>query len=256
MSHAHRVRPVSLLAILVAAILACLAGTTARAEEDASGQELLDRITALQKSGEIGQLQGAIEEIPAVYQAEGSAPLQPKLRALLGKIAKDKKMASARVTAVRTLGELGDAKHAWKEISGLLPAPKVEEASELDLEVVRVAGKLAQPKASKPLLELVKKGKDAKLAGDAARALGGFGADVKGRVKILEELVSLGRRLRPGTSTDKATSPVALERWGLIGPGITAGLNGLTGREVSDFAGWETLYDENKSKLKSLFPAE
>lgn len=256
MSPTLRLRLASPLAILVAALLVCLAGPSARAEEDAAGKELLDRITSLHKTGEIGQLQGAIEEVPAVYQAEGAAPLQPKLRGLLGKIAKDKKMAAARITAVRTLGELEDPKHAWKEISSLLPTTKVEEASELDFEVVRVAGKLAQGKASKPLLELVKKGKDAKLAGDAARALGGYRADVKGRVKILEELVSLGRRLRPGTSTDKATSPVATERWGHIGPGITAGLNGLTGREVSDFAGWETLYDENKSKLKSLFPAE
>ena len=165
-------------------------------------------------------------------------------------------MGSARLTAVRTLGELDDAKNAWKEVSKLLPTPKVEEASELDLEVVRTAGKLAQGKASKALLELVKKAKDPQLSAAAARALGGFGADVKGRVQILEELVSLGKRTRPGTSTDKATSPEATKRWGLVGPAITEGLNGLTGRSLADFAAWEALFEENKSKLKALFPAE
>ena len=243
----------TLLRVAVAAASLLLFVVAARAEESA-GKALLERLKNLQREADDGGLASAIDEVPSVYKSEGAAPVQAKLRGALGKIAKDKKLDSARSAAVRALCELDDAKNAWKEMSKLLPSPKVAEGSGLDLEVVRAAGQLAQSKAAKPLLELVKKGKDPKLAAAAARALGGFTADVKGRVKILEELVSLGKRLRPGQSTDKAAGSAATERWAAVGPAITEGLNELTGRSEKDFEAWEALVEEHKRNLKGLFP--
>lgn len=243
----------SLRVAVVAATLLLLSTAATHAEEDA-GKALIERLKTLQRAGDDGELATAIDEVAAVYKSEGAAPVQAKLRGALGKIAKDKKLGSARAAAVRALTELDDPKNAWKELSKLVPDAKVAEASDLDLEVVRAAGRLAQPKAAKPLLELVKKGKDPKLAAASARALGGFGADLKGRVKILEDLVSLGKRLRPGQSTDKAAGSAATERWAAVGPAIAEGLNELTGRSLKDFESWEALVDENKRNLKSLFP--
>ena len=46
---------------------------------------------------------------------------------------------------------------------------------------------------------------------------------------------------------------MAQERWGKVAPGLIKGLNALTGRQVSTFEDWESLWDDYKKRPKDLF---
>jgi len=217
--------------------------------------DLIDALVAHRKAERIPELESLIDQVPQAYHAS-EAKMQAKLRSELGKVAKDKKLGAARVAAVGALVRLDDAKHAWKEVGKLLPKPKTEDATDLDLAVVRATGDLAQPKATKPLLELVAKAKDPKLAAAAARAIGGYKGHEKVRVKLLAEAVTLGRRLKPGQPAGgKAGSPDAQKRWELVGAALVQGLNELTGRDVQGFDAWVELWNEHKKSPKDLFPS-
>lgn len=222
------------------------------AEDEDPAAALLTQLDELRKAEDASGLATAVAKVPEVYKGTENSGVRSKLRGELGKIVKDDDLGAARVAAVDALVALEDPKAVWKELSKSLPDRKTEEASELDLAVVRAAGKLAQSRAVKPLLELAAKAKDNKVAAEAAEALGGFRED-KGRVKILEELISIGKRTRPGRSTDKGASQEAIERWGVVGVGIIKGLNGLTGRKETTFETWEELYDQYKKTPKDLF---
>ncbi len=230
-----------------------------RAASAADPQEALDlaaKIDAIQKGGE-GNLAEEVGKVPEVYKGVEDKSARGKLVDALGSVAKDKDAAAdARLAAVNALVAIEDPDPAWREISRLMPNVKVEEATDLDVAVVKAAGDLAQSHAIKPLEDLLGKAKDNKLSHEAAVALGGFGADKKNRVKILEDMVDLGRRIRPGTSTTKSVSKEAMDRWTAVGGGIVEGLNRLTGDKLATFEDWEAKVKEHKKKLQDLFPKE
>lgn len=249
------------LAFTLLLALPALAPSWAWAEDEAVAevapeQALLDQITALTKAEEFNALIDEIAKVPEIYVASDSDSIRGKLRAALGKIARDKDGGDARFAAIEALQELEDPKAAWKEISKLMPKGKEDEAAPLDLTVVKAAGVLAQSKSIKALGELAMKAKDPSLAATAAVALGGFREDKRNRVKILEELVKIGLRTRPGRSMEKATSNVALERWAKVEKGVVQGLNDLTGRGLGNFEDWEVLYKDNKKRPATLFLEE
>jgi hypothetical protein len=242
----------SLLVVLALAPIGDLSGARAEDEVDPAAT-LLDQIVALRKSEDTGGLAKAVAGVPEVYLASEDKSLKGKIRSELGKIVKDDDLGAARMAAVEALTALDDPKGAWKELAKALPGPKVEEAAEVDLAVVHAAGKLAQSRAVKPLTDLAYKAKDIRVAAAAAEALGGFREDKRGRVKILEELISVGRRTRPGQSTDKATSTEAYDRWAAVGPGVVKGLNALSGRSLNSFEDWEAMWEDHKKRPKGIF---
>ena len=158
------------------------------------------------------------------------------------------------MAAVDALLALESLKAAWKVLSKLMPnVKKLEEATALQLAVVKAAGRMAQARAIKPLTELAYKSKDDKLRAAAALALGGYKDDKKNRVKLLEELIGIGKRTRPGRSTEKAVSPEARARWSAVGPSVVRALNNLTGHKERDFESWEQMYSDAKKKPSDLF---
>lgn len=246
-------RPLSCLALL----LFCLPVSPAWAEDEvAPEQALLDQIVVLHKADDFNGLVDVLLKVPEIYVDSGDDALRGKLRGAVGKIARDKDGGDARLAAVEVLVDIEDAKAAWKELSKLLPKGKEDEAAPIDLAVVKAAGTLAQSKSVKALSDLAMKAKDPALASAACKALGGFSEDKRNRVKILEELIKVGQRTRPGRSMEKATSPVALERWARVEKGVVAGLNGLTGRGLGNFEEWEVLYKDNKKRPATLFIEE
>jgi len=238
-----------------AIVIALLAGFALRvvAEDENPVTALIAEMEQLRKAEDASGLATAVAKVPELYKGTEDSGARSKLRGELGKVVKDDDLGAARIAAVDALVALEDPKAAWGEMAKALPGPKVEEANELELAVVVAAGKLSQSKAVKPLLELSAKAKDNKVAAAAAEALGGYREDKKERIKILEELISIGKRTRPGQSTSKGASQTAQERWGIVGPGIIKGLNGLTGRQETTFEAWETLYDQYKKTPKDLF---
>ena len=241
---------------LVALLAVTLGAPVAWAEEEAPADPavaLLERLVALSKADDYAGLAAAMEEVGAIYEATENEGVRGKLRAEMGKVARDKKAGEARLPAITALVGLDDPKGAWKELSKLMPKGKEEEATEIDLAVVVAAGTTAQSKSVKGLQELAMKAKDAALASAAAKALGGFRQDKRNRVKILEELIKVGQRTRPGSTTDKAASPESRERWAKVERGVIDGLNGLTGRSIADFAGWELLWKDNKKQPRAIF---
>ena len=246
MLHARRFAALALLLLLVA--------PAARAEDEvAPAQALLDEIAALTKAEEYGSLVDVLGKVPEMYKASEDDGLRDKLCAAMGKVARDKDAGDARLAAVAAFLELEAPKDAWKELSKLMPKGKEDEATPLDLAVVAAAGTLGQTKSVKGLQELAMKAKDPAMAAAAAAALGGFREDKRGRAKILEELIKVGQRTRPGRSTDKAVSPEAMARWGAVERGVVTGLNGLTGRTLGNFEEWEALYKDNKKRPAALF---
>ena len=244
-------RPLTLLPVV---LLLALGVPPAGAEDEVDpGKALLEQIQTLRKAEDGGALAEAVAKVPGIYKDSEDKSLKGKLRGELGKIVKDDDLGPARKAAVEALVALEDPKAAWKELRKSMPDRKAEEVSELDLAVVRAAGVLAQSRAQKPLIELAYKAKDAGLASAACEALGGYKDDKRGRVKLLEELITIGRRTRPGRSTENNVSPEAQERWGKVAQGVIKGLNGLTGRQVSTFEDWESLWDDYKKRPKDLF---
>lgn len=237
----------------LALFLTILAPRASAEDEIDPGKALLEKLTELRKAEEVDGLAKAVAEVPEVYKASEDKSLKGKLRDELGKVLKDDDLGAARRAALGALLALEAPKDAWKEIKRVMPDRKLEEATELDVAIVRAAGTLAQSRAVKPLLELAFKAKDASIAAAACEALGCYKEDTRGRVKILEELISCGVRTRPGQTTEVAASEESRKRWATVAPGIIKGLNDLTGRSISSFEDWEVLYKEHKKRPKELF---
>ena len=240
---------------VVGGLLVLLFTPFAYAREESEAKALTRQLAALRKAGDANALVDAMPEVPQAYRRTGKPGEMAKLRNELGKIAKQRKLGPARPAAVRALASLGAPKEAWSEISSLMPAARVEEASALDLEVVKTAGKLAQGKVVKPLLVLVAQAKDPQLAVVAAEALAGFRAAPKTRRVVLKDLLALGTRMAGVATSGSEAASDAASRWATVGPGIVRGLNGLTGQEFGSFDEWNAAYERDRSAPEKLFIA-
>ncbi len=239
---------------IVVGLLALLFSPIAHAREESAAKALTRQLAALRKAGDANALVDVMPEVAQAYRQSGNPGEMAKLRGELGKIAKQRKLGPARPAAVRALASLGAPKEAWAELTSLMPAARVEEASALDLEVVKTAGKLAQGKVVKPLLVLVAQAKDPQLAVVAAEALAGFRAAPKTRVAVLKDLLALGGRMAAAATASDAASDAA-SRWATVGPAIVRGLNGLTGQELGSFEEWTAAYARDGSAPEKLFVA-
>lgn len=240
--------------LLLVPLLFVLGLPVAAAEDEVDpAVTLLASLTELRKAEDVAGLVELVAEVPEVYKASENKSAKGKILGELGKIVKDDDLGAARRAAVEALVALENPKAAWKVLSKAMPGPKVEEASVFQISIVKAAGVLAQSRAVKPLTELAYKAKDKEVAAAAAEALGGYRDDKRGRTKILEELITIGKRTRPGRSTEKAVSKEAQERWATVGPRVIKGLNDLTGRSESSFEDWEALWHDYKKRPKELF---
>lgn len=243
-----------LLPLLCAAVLLTAPNTAA-----ADGKALAAEIAAARKAKDDAATSVAVKKSLDAYNGKEDKGARSALLGELGKVVKDKNVSEAQLAAVQALVEIGkahsdNARACWKQMSRMMPnAKKTEEASKLQLSVVLAAGELAQSGAIKALIELGFKAKDPKAAAAACLAMGGFNQDKKNRVKLLEELVTIGLRTRPGRSTDKSPSQEAIARWNEVGPMVVRGLNRLTGSQRGSFEEWESLFKENKKKPSVLF---
>lgn len=235
----------------IAALVLLLTAPFAEAKERSEAETLVKRLTQLRKAGDQSELSQAVDEVADIYKRTGPAAEKTKLRKELGKIAKQKDLGMARSAAVRALVALDDPKLAWQELSSLLPAAKVAEASDLDLSVVQAAGGLAQDKAVKPLLGLVGKAKDPRLAAAAAEALGGFRTPPKTRLFVLKELFAAGARLAAAAGAEGAKEAV-VERWKVLDPAFTQGLNQVSGQTLTSFEEWRALWETHKADPKQI----
>jgi hypothetical protein len=240
---------------VVVGLLVLLCPPLAHAREESEAKALTRQLAALRKAGDANALVDAMPAVPQAYRSAGNPAEMAKLRSELGKIAKQRKLGPARPAAVRALASLGAPKEAWTEISSLMPAARVEEASALDLEVVKTAGKLAQGKVVKPLMALVAQAKDPQLAVVAAEALAGFRTAPKTRLVVLKGVLALGTRMATAAATSSDAASGAAPRWAMVGPAIVRGLNGLTGQELGSFEEWKAAYERDGSAPEKLFVA-
>ena len=247
----HTLRSLSVLVLL------SVGASLASAQDLESAKAVLVELEAAVKAKDEAGVSAAAGKVPAQFNGIEDKAMRGKLAGGLAKALKSKHVAGAHADVLAAVFALGDPKLAWKSVSKFMPnAKKTEEATEFQIAVVSGVGALAQKSAIAPLLELVSKAKDNKLAAAAAVSLGGYKDDVKNRVKIYVELVDIGLRIRPGRSTSKTVSPEAQARWMDVGAGIITALNTLTGRSEKDFEAHEELYKANKKKPKAIFPDE
>lgn len=243
---------VRLLVFLVVAV--SFGVTSAQAAEP---KAVATEIAAARKSKDDAATGVAVKKAPDAYRGSEDKSGKSALLGELGKVIKDKKMKESSLAAVAALVEINDGKACWKQMSRMLPHPKkTEEASDIQLAVVAAAGKLVPKSAIKALIELGYKAKDNKAAAAAVLALGGYGKDKKNRVKILEEIMGIALRTRPGQTTTKAPSAEAIARWGAVGPACVGALNRLTSTTHQTFEEWESLYKDNKKRPGDLFPED
>jgi len=140
--------------ITVAAVLALLAPLAgADAPEDVKA--IVDELTAAAKAKDVAGATEALKKLPDVYKGTQDKALRGKLLGAVGKALKNKKLGDARLAAVDALLAVDDAKAASKFLSKVMPNPKkVEEATELQMAVVKAAGLMGQSRSIKSLTEL------------------------------------------------------------------------------------------------------
>jgi hypothetical protein len=246
------------LPLLLALLLALVRGGPAAAEEAAEPAATVAKIQELLKAKDEAGLKEAVAKVPEMHNASEDAAAKASLADALGDVAKDKKAGEARQAAVEALAQLDEKKNAWKQLKGLMPDTKVEEAQPLDLAVVKAAGVVAEDGAIPLLVELGEKAKSTPLAKEAVMSLGGYtGASKKKKVEILDTVLSLAVRIKPssGGSSNKAVSPQAQERFSEVGTAVVETANKLTGRKVP-WEEWELLYKDHKKNLGKLLPDE
>jgi hypothetical protein len=194
----------------------------------------------------------AAKKISGLYKdTEDAAARAAAAKALAGAI-KNPKVGGARSEALAALVETEDAKEGGKALLSAYPADDVFDETKFNAEIVKALAHFHPEPAIDRLLETFKKAKQAELSAAAVTALGGYNAS-KQREKILAEVVKIAKNLQPGSTKDKAASPEAMERWGIIGGAIGPALDKLTNTRVGDTKAWIKKVDETKGSLKSLF---
>ena len=161
----------ALCGLLGGALLGGILAPAARAEGADDVTALVTDLVAATKARDGAGASNAFKKVAAAYNGCEDKALRGKLLAAVGKALKSKHLGDARLDAVEALVSVEDGKAAWKVLSKAMPNPKkVDEATDLQLAVTAAAGKLAQSRALKPLIEIAAKAKDDKLAAAAALA--------------------------------------------------------------------------------------
>ena len=243
-----------LVASLCAFTLIGTLASSAQAENSEEVTALVAELAAATKARDGAAAATAFKKVAAAYKGCDDKAQRGKLLAGVAKAMKSKHLGDSRTHAVVALLSIDDAKAAWKVLSKAMPNPKkVDEATELQLAVTAAAGKLAQSRAIKPLIEIANKAKDTKLAAVGALALGGYREDKKNRVMVLEELIRIGKRARPGQIPGHTVSAEIRARWQTVSSAIVTALNALTNQDFSNFEEWVEAHKADKKKPAVLF---
>jgi hypothetical protein len=123
--------------------------------------------------------------------------------------------------------------------------------------VIQAVGALAPEPAVAALQRLMGKAKDANVSRYAIQALGKYGWS-KQRVKVLGELLTYLKKLRPGgvAKGSKGGGQAARERYNFLRLTLVAALDELTGQKLRDPEKWLATYKDNKKQLGKLFTFE
>lgn len=245
-------RSLLLTLALLCALGAPFAGP-ARAEDPpapTAAQALRTEIEAAKAAKDDAKWADGLKRIATLYPDASEA--DKKLLATEAGAGLKSKSESVQLAALDALKGTKDGEAAWKAgLKGELPDVKAETAKPLELKVLEALQELHPDGAVQPLIALLQKAKDPKVAGAALQALGGYERS-KQRVAILEELVKILRNAKPGRASGGQQS-APTPRWTEMEPKATPALNALTGQSVADLDTWFQMVEENKKRPAALF---
>ncbi len=244
-------------------LLLCIAGRAHAADpaEEARAREAANLITKIEgfvAAKKKPDIERALPRLVKLHNELKSATVRAKLlKAAAGVMSKDE-LGATRTAVATALTKVNDPKAAWKELKRFVPSVKVTAAGPFPLSVVQTVGALAPAAAVPTLLGLMSKAKDANVSRYAIQALGKYGWS-KQRVRVLQELLSYLKKLRPGGTNakqGKGGGAAARERYNFLRQTLVVALDELTGQKFADIDKWLAAYKEHKKKLPKLFTFE
>lgn len=195
--------------------------------------------------------------------------------ALLGTILRAGRDPATEVAALRALGATQDARAAPHIKPHLRQADR--KRTDLVLEAaIDAAGQAVDDALVEPLLGLVEDSRHAGVGARAVQSLGAYHSCRKKRAKILERVVKVVERLKPGgpprargggdpmdptgTSGGEGLPPGQeggpQDRWVALVKVLPEAMSRLTGRKLAAAEDWFLLVKERKGRLEAIFVDE
>lgn len=224
-----------------------------------------DRVEAHRKDDASSELQSDLKKAVELFREAAEAPdgekIQERLVKEVGSLSRVRD-DTVRVAALETLGRMGHedgARYVKRYLKDYKDAPRQRAA----MAAVEAAGEVADDSLVRPLLRIVDKTKDMKLAARAVHALGGFGDSKRYRERIVEELIDTLKRdmpaaPKPGRDAGDTYLPAknghaGTSRWSVLSRAVPQSLNELTGRKLGSLSDWIAMVDEYERDLDLLF---
>lgn len=205
-----------------------------RGEEDVEAIGVVDQLT--QEFERCGPKDRAaiVKELEGCFKQKRTKELEP------GK--PDDRLYFAAATA---LGRMGP--ESVKPLTGLLGNKSHRGNIHLQVQIARSLGNTRDPKAIKPLLDLLNS-KDMELQAAGSEALGDFEEiELDQRKEIFKELLDTMMSQKAKKDLDP-NDLEAMERWNAISGPIIASLQRLSGHDERDPAEWERWWNKNKKE--------
>lgn len=240
------------LAFLASLALAS-AALPARAEDPPAktpAQTLAEELDAAKAAKDEAKWAEGLKRIAALYpnatEADKSLLMQAAGAGLKAK------SDTVQIAALDAMVGSKDGDAAWKAgLRSELPDEKEETAKTFAFRAIAAVKDLHPDAAIQPLLTLLRKAKDPKVAAKSMEALGSYERS-KQRAMVLEELVKVIRGAMPSRSATKRSA--ATPKWTEMDPLVVPTLNALTGHTISDLGTWLKFIDEDgKKKPETLF---
>lgn len=226
------------------------------AAEDDSAKSLLEQFADAQKRKDEAGLVRALGMAPQVHNASDVKAVRGKILSAVAKVAKNKKAGAAQVRAVEALGQMNDAKSAFKTLKGLFPKGKKGENPELAEATLAATGRLAAPGGVPLLRDYMNRSKETSLRRTAIEALGAYGQSpqrVEAAKALLDALAEWKKKSDAPPKAAAARAEATLP-WEMLAPTAAESLKQLTGTERAGPAEWLEALAQAKGKVAALFP--
>lgn len=248
--------------LLIAVLLLGLASNASAADpaEEARVREagtLVARLHDYGKAANKAEVERALPRFVKLHNELKSSTTRHQLLKAAAGLLRIEELGGTRLAVADAFGRINDPRGAWKALKSHFPSVKVKAAGLLPLRVIQAVGALAPDPAIPALQQLMRKAKDANVARYAIQALGKYGWS-KQRVKVLGELLSYLKKLRPGAAAkgSKGGGKAARERYNFLRLTLVAALDELTGQKLRDPEKWLAVHKDNKKRLGTLFTFE
>jgi len=249
--------------VLVVALLLPAAGALAAQAPSEDVDQLEVALRDHRRADDAAAISKDLEQAVDLYQGipKEEDDLRSRVVKLVGDVTRERD-ETVRLATFKALGTMGHEDGA-RFLKTWLKPRKDEHYAKLTIGAIEAAGRIADDSLVVPLLRVVDKSKNYRVAAAAMQALGCFGRCKRYRVRILEELSKtlmpdMPSRPKRGHEKDDTYIPpkngtAGTSRWAALSPVLPGALNDLTGRTLNGIGEWLDMVDDYKNDLDVLF---